>query len=177
MKRLILWVPFALFALIAIIALIGIKWPDDRLHPSQMIGQPLPGFNLPAALPGRATIRRADYEAGSPRIINVFASWCVPCAAESPQLMQLAQSGVPIDAVAIRDRPEDVARFLARWGDPFRNIGLDANSSLQLAIGSAGVPETFVVDGRGIIRFQHIGPLNNDADVALLLQKYQEAQQ
>ena len=175
MRRLILWVPFALFAVIAAIAFVGIKWPDNRQHPSRMIGQPLPAFNLPAALPGRATIRRADYEGGAPRIINVFASWCVPCATEAPQLMQLARTGVPIDAVAIRDRPEDVARFLGQWGDPFRNIGLDANSSLQLAIGSAGVPETFVVDGRGIIRFQHIGPLNDERDVALLLSKYEEA--
>jgi cytochrome c biogenesis protein CcmG/thiol:disulfide interchange protein DsbE len=90
-------------------------------------------------------------------VINVFASWCVPCMAEAPQLLALARRGIPIDAIAIRDRPQDIAQFLQRWGDPFRNIGLDRDSSVQMALGSSGVPETFVVDGRGIIRHQHLG--------------------
>ena len=73
--------------------------------------------------------------------------------------MQLAQSGVTIDAVAIRDRPEDIANFLARYGNPYRKIGSDRTSSIQLALGSSGVPETFVIDGNGIIRYQHIGDI------------------
>ena len=73
--------------------------------------------------------------------------------------MALKRRGVPIDGVAIRDRSEDVARFLAEWGDPFERIGADPASRVQFALGSSGVPETFVVDGKGVIRHQHIGDI------------------
>jgi cytochrome c biogenesis protein CcmG/thiol:disulfide interchange protein DsbE len=96
---------------------------------------------------------------GEPRLVNVFASWCIPCVAEAPQLMALKRRGIPIDAVAIRDRPEDVAAFLAKWGDPYERIGGDPQTQVQIALGSAGVPETFIVDGNGIIRHQHIGDI------------------
>jgi cytochrome c biogenesis protein CcmG/thiol:disulfide interchange protein DsbE len=125
-------------------------------------------------MPGRATISRADFQRGEPRILNVFASWCVPCIGEAPQLMQLSRQGVPIDAVAIRDRPEDVARFLSQWGDPYRNIGLDKDAGLQLAIGSSGVPETYIVDGKGVIRYQHIGAVNA-TDMARIMEEFEKA--
>lgn len=175
-RRWILWVPLGLFAIIAIVA--GVRLltaqDSDRFIPSHMVGKELPGFELPAALPGRETIRRADYGTGEPRILNVFASWCVPCIAEAPQLMQLSRAGLPIDAVAIRDRPQDVARFLSQWGDPYRNVGLDRDGRLQLEIGSSGVPETYVIDGRGTIRYQHIGPINA-SDIARILEEYEKA--
>jgi cytochrome c biogenesis protein CcmG/thiol:disulfide interchange protein DsbE len=96
---------------------------------------------------------------GEPRLVNVFASWCLPCIAEAPQLMALKQRGIPIDAIAIRDRPADVATFLAKWGDPYERIASDPQTQVQIALGSSGVPETFIVDGRGIIRHQHIGDI------------------
>ena len=173
MKRLVLWVPLIVFQVIGVVAAWNLYSPSDRLIHSRLIGEPLPAFVLPPALPGRATVSRADY-AGEPRILNVFASWCVPCIAEAPQLMAMSRRGVPIDAVAIRDRPQDIQAFLDRWGDPYRNVALDADSSLQLAIGSSGVPETFVIDGRGMIRFQHIGPIT-DADMEQLIQEYEAA--
>jgi cytochrome c biogenesis protein CcmG, thiol:disulfide interchange protein DsbE len=77
--------------------------------------------------------------------------------------------------VAIRDRPQDIARFLQRYGDPYRNIGSDVDSSVQMALGSSGVPETFVVDGQGVIRYQHIGAIN-DAQVADILAAYEAAE-
>ena len=175
MKRLLLWAPFLVFAGIGIFAAVNLLHPTSRDVQSAMIGQPLPAFDLPAAVPGKPAVARADYAAGRPRLVNVFASWCLPCAAEAPQLMALARRGALIDAVAIRDRPEDVAGFLARWGDPYQKISLDRDSSLQIAIGSAGVPETFVVDGRGVIRYQHIGPINDAHDVELLMSKLDEA--
>jgi len=173
-KRLILWVPFAIFAVIGIVAAVNLVAPADRLIASQMVGKALPAIDLPEALPGRPTIRRADFGAGEPRILNIFASWCVPCIAEAPQLMELKRQGIPIDAVAIRDRPEDIARFLSQWGDPYRNIALDKDASLQLAIGSSGVPETYIIDAAGTIRFQHIGAIN-PTDMGLILQEYEKA--
>ena len=173
MKRLVLWVPLAVFLAIGLVIAWNLYRPADRLIHSRLVGQPLPAFQLPPGVPGRATVTRGDF-AGQPRILNIFASWCVPCIAEAPQLMAMSRRGIPIDAIAIRDRPEDIANFLGRWGDPYRNIALDADSSLQLAIGSSGVPETFVVDGRGVIRHQHIGPIT-DTDMARLIQEYEAA--
>jgi cytochrome c biogenesis protein CcmG/thiol:disulfide interchange protein DsbE len=81
---------------------------------------------------------------------------------------------VLIDGVAIRDKPEDVAAFLGEWGDPFDRIGADPNSKVQFALGSAGVPETFLVDGKGIIRLQHIGVIYPE-DVPAILAAWQSA--
>jgi cytochrome c biogenesis protein CcmG/thiol:disulfide interchange protein DsbE len=160
MKRLILWLPLGLFALFVALAAFYLRAPSDTQIRSQLVGRPLPEFSLAPALPGRATVERASFTAGAPRILNVFASWCVPCIAEAPHLEALAGMGLPIDAVAIRDRPEDIAQFLSRHGDPYQGIGLDPDSRVQLSLGSSGVPETFVIDGRGVIRYQHIGPID-----------------
>ncbi len=174
MRRLLVWAPLALFLVIGIVVLIGLLRPSDNVVRSRLVGQPFPAVSLPAAVPGRATLQPANYRSGEPRILNIFASWCVPCIAEAPHLLTLARRGLPIDAVAIRDRPEDIAVFLQRYGDPFRNIASDTDSRLQLAIGSSGVPETFIVDGSGVIRYQHIGPVN-ETDVERIVQEYEAA--
>ena len=92
----------------------------------------------------------------------------MPCAAEAPVLLELKRRGVKIDAIAIRDRPEDVTAFLARYGDPFERVGGDAESRVQISLGSSGVPESFVIDGKGVIRAQHIGPIM-EQDIAGIL--------
>lgn len=175
MKARLLWVPFGLFVLLAAVATIGLMRPDDRTIHSRLIGQSLPNFVLPPAQPGKPGLDARDLRRGKARLLNVFASWCVPCAAEAPQLMQLAKAGVEIDAIAIRDRPEDTGRFLARNGDPYARIGDDRESRVQLALGSSGVPETFVVDGRGVIRHQHIGDIRPE-DVPGILSAVQAAE-
>ena len=98
----------------------------------------------------------------------------MPCIAEAPQLGQLERQGATVVAIDIRDRPEDVANFLATNGNPFSRIGADTMSQVQLSLGSSGVPETFVIDGKGVIRYQHIGDIR-DGDVAVLLGKLREA--
>ena len=174
MRRAILFVPLAAFILFVILFAVYLRAPSDTTIRSQLIGRPLPEFALAPALPGRETVARTSFTQGEPRILNVFASWCVPCIAEAPQLMAISRRGVPIDAVAIRDRPEDIAQFLSRWGDPYRGVGLDPDSRVQLSLGSSGVPETFVIDGSGIIRYQHIGPLS-DEDIPTILAAYEAA--
>ena len=159
MKRFILWAPLLVFIIFAAVFAAGLIAPASKTIPSQLVVKPLPPFSLPQGVPDRPGLGSVDFREGGPRLLNIFASWCVPCAAEAPQLTQLAQAGVPIDAIAIRDRPEDIGAFLARWGNPYRRIGSDTASSVQIALGSAGVPETFVIDGRGIIRHQHIGEI------------------
>jgi cytochrome c biogenesis protein CcmG/thiol:disulfide interchange protein DsbE len=104
----------------------------------------------------------------------VFASWCPPCVAEAPQLMKLKQAGVAIDGVATADTAEGMQTFLSRNGDPFARIGDDRNRATQFAFGSAGVPETFVIDGAGRIAYQHIGDVRAD-DVPVLLAQLEKA--
>jgi cytochrome c biogenesis protein CcmG/thiol:disulfide interchange protein DsbE len=174
MKRLILWLPLAVFTLFVVTVAWRLAAGKDDTIRSHLVGQPIPGFALDPAVPGRLGLRTEDFRTGKPRLLNVFASWCVPCKVEAPQLMELKRRGVPIDAVAIRDRPQDVARFLTDYGDPFQRIGMDRDTRVQMSLGSAGVPETFVVDGRGIIRLQHIGVIRAQ-DVPGLVAAYEAA--
>lgn len=169
-----LWLPLALFG--AFVSLVGwnLIHPASSDVPSCFVGQPLPQFDLPAAAEGRPGLSRANLASGKPKLLNVFASWCVPCAAESAQLAQLAAAGVEVDGIAIRDHKADLAVFLARNGNPYARIGSDDVSAVQLAIGSSGVPESFVIDGKGVIRHQHIGVIMPD-DVPKLLTKLHEA--
>jgi cytochrome c biogenesis protein CcmG/thiol:disulfide interchange protein DsbE len=174
MKRFFLWLPLAVFLAFLVTVAIGLNRPADTQIRSQMIGKPMPDFALAPAVASHPPLAASDLRKGRPRLVNVFASWCVPCKAEAPQLERLKRSGVPIDGVAIRDRSEDVARFLAEWGDPFERIGADPDSKVQFALGSSGVPETFVVDGNGIIRHQHIGDIRPE-NVAEILAAWEAA--
>jgi cytochrome c biogenesis protein CcmG/thiol:disulfide interchange protein DsbE len=165
--------------LLILIAIVGaLAWrlssPPDEKITSKMIGQPVPAFTLAAAIASKPGLSSADLAIGQAHLVNVFASWCVPCIAEAPLLIDLKRQGVPIDAIAVRDRPEDVAEFLARNGDPFERIGADPQSQVQLALGSSGVPETFIVDGRGTIRYQHMGPIE-PGDMARLVREWEAA--
>jgi cytochrome c biogenesis protein CcmG/thiol:disulfide interchange protein DsbE len=165
----------ALLALLALFAL-QLSRPKDDVVRSAMIGKAVPEFSLRPATPDRPGLSSADFTDGTPRLMNVFASWCVPCIAEAPQLAALERAGAPIVGVAIRDKPEDLANFLQQHGNPFTRIGADDRSEVQFKLGSSGVPETFVIDGQGVIRYQHIGDIR-ERDVPLLLEKLREARQ
>jgi cytochrome c biogenesis protein CcmG, thiol:disulfide interchange protein DsbE len=175
MTRFWLWMPLALFVGFFAVVTSGLVKPSQHVIVSRMVGKPVPRFSLPPAVSSHPGIGSANLALGKPRLLNFFASWCIPCAAEAPVLAKLARSGVPIDAIAIRDRPEDVARFMARYGDPFQRIGLDVDSRVQISFGSSGVPETFVVDGRGIVRHQHIGDIRPE-DVPEILAALRDAE-
>jgi cytochrome c biogenesis protein CcmG/thiol:disulfide interchange protein DsbE len=174
MPRLALWVPLALFAFFAGLAAYMLTQEKDQFVESTMIGEPLPAFSLAAAFPGLPGASRADFAGGKPRLLNIWASWCLPCIAEAPQLEALKAQGAEIIGIAIRDRPEDVAAFLNRHGNPYARIGSDPISEVQLALGSSGVPETFVIDGKGVIRYQHIGDIR-ESDVPMLLAELEKA--
>ena len=172
-RRLILWAPLFLFALFVVVVAYGLYAPPDRTVPSALIGQPAPVFDLLPAVQGRPGVASISGD-GQPRLVNIFASWCLPCRIEAPQLEELRRRGVPIEGIAVRDRPEDLAAFLTTYGDPFRAIGADTDRRVQLALGSAGVPESFIIDGRGVIRHQHIGVIN-PADVPAIVAAYEAA--
>lgn len=174
MKRWLLWVPLLLFVCVAGIAVYALRQPQDRLIRSRLVGQQLPAFELPPIVVGKPGLSTRDFADGKPRLLNVMASWCIPCIAEAPLLMKLRERGAEVVAVAIRDTPEDAQGFLTRNGDPFVRIGSDTKSAVQLALGSSGIPETFVIDGRGKIVGQHIGEIHED-DVADLLAALEKA--
>jgi cytochrome c biogenesis protein CcmG/thiol:disulfide interchange protein DsbE len=169
-----LWLPLGLFAVFIGFVAVQLADPASTEVESAMIGNPLPQFALEAAVPDRPGLATADLRDGKPRLMNIFASWCAPCAVEAPQLAELQRRGVEIVGVDVRDQPEDIAAFLAQYGNPFSRIGKDDISAVQLSLGSSGVPETFVVDGQGVIRYQHVGDIR-DGDVAVLLDKLREA--
>lgn len=143
---------------------VGLAWrlvkPADTAIPSQMVERPVPAFTLAPALEGEPGLSAADLATGQPRLLNIFASWCVPCIGEAPVLEELKRRGVKIDGIAVRDTPAALSAFLDKNGDSYERIGADPQSDTQIAFGSSGVPETFLIDGKGVIRRQYIGPLN-----------------
>lgn len=169
MKR---FVPLGIFLLLVAMMAWSLTRDEDRYIPSALVGQPAPALALAPAIPAKAglTLPRR----GSVRLVNIFASWCVPCIAEAPILDHLAKQGIAIDGIALRDKPDDVAAFLARHGDPFDQIGADPKGAAQIALGASGVPETFVIDGRGIIRYHHVGPIEQ-GDVGTILAEVEKA--
>jgi cytochrome c biogenesis protein CcmG/thiol:disulfide interchange protein DsbE len=158
------FVPLILIALVVGALVWRLANPPDSVIQSELVGQPVPDFAAAEAVAGTPPLSSADLADGKPKLVNFFASWCVPCIAEAPVLMELKGRGVTIVGIAVRDRPEELAQFLGRHGNPFERVGADPQSKIQLAFGSAGVPESFVVDGRGTIRMQHVGPID-PADV------------
>lgn len=175
MRKILLWLPLTLFALILGVMGHGILNPEQTTVPSKLIGTAVPAFDLPAAVPSHPALKSGDLAGGKPVLLNIFASWCVPCIAEAPVLEELKAKGVTIHAIAIRDTPEDVARFLSEHGDPYARIGSDVTSRVQISLGSSGVPESFVIDGKGIIRHQHIGDIQPQ-DIPKILQALKDAE-
>ncbi|QIG80948.1 DsbE family thiol:disulfide interchange protein [Stakelama tenebrarum] len=157
MRRLLIWLPLAAFLLLLGVAIRGIVSPGERAVRSALIGQPVPLLKIDPLFEGRPGIDSDALATGEPILLNLFASWCVPCIAEAPQLMKLKEEGVPIYGVAVRDTPEEMRRFLNENGDPYTAIGDDRTSQVSIALGASGVPETYVIDGQGRIVKQHIG--------------------
>jgi cytochrome c biogenesis protein CcmG/thiol:disulfide interchange protein DsbE len=174
MSRAIRFAPLVLFLLVvaALVWRLAIP-PDTNVH-STLEGRAVPTFSLAGAVPTKAGLASTDLATGQPHLLNIFASWCVPCVGEVKVLQQLKSQGVVIDGIAVRDRPEDLTDFLARNGDPYERIGSDLQSQVQIDLGSSGVPESFVIDGKGVIRYQHIGAIEPQ-DVSLILSKLEQA--
>ncbi|MBN8608032.1 MAG: DsbE family thiol:disulfide interchange protein [Caulobacterales bacterium] len=161
MKRALAFAPLVLLALLVVVGVVMLTRGGERQTVSDgRIGRPAPVFEL-ARLDGGAPLTN-EAMAGRAYVINVFASWCTPCRAEHPQLMAMREQGVEIVGVAYKDEPGDAAAFLNELGDPFRVVVLDPEGRFGLDLGTAGVPETFVIGVDGTIRAVHRGPLTSD---------------
>ncbi|WP_448584892.1 DsbE family thiol:disulfide interchange protein [Thermaurantiacus sp.] len=150
--------PVALVLALGLFLALNLGRPQQATIRSAMVGKPVPAFALPGLGNGPG-LAAGDLARGGPVLVNFFASWCLPCRVEAPQLRALREKGVEIEGIALRDTPEAIGAFLARHGNPFTRIGLDRDGKVAIAFGSSGVPETFLVDGRGIIRHQHLGEI------------------
>lgn len=172
MSRTVRFLPLILL----LILIVGLVWrlaaPANHDISSKLVGRPLPDVVIGPTVFNGQPIRLRSLT-GQPMIVNFFASWCVPCVAEAAQLGSLQQRGVKIVGIAVRDTPDDLRAFLEKHGNPYSVVGTDSQSAVQIAMGSSGVPESFVVDGKGVIRYQHIGPIE-PGDVQAILSKLAE---
>lgn len=161
------WTRRALYALpvLAFVGLGAVFALGLRLNPSAMpstlIDRPLPEFDLPPIQGYTDGLSTEDVIApGEVALVNVFASWCVPCLYEHPVLMELTEAGrVPIYGVNWKEKPGDGTKWLEQWGDPYARVGDDANGRAAIELGVTGAPETFIVDAQGRVRFKFAGPI------------------
>jgi cytochrome c biogenesis protein CcmG, thiol:disulfide interchange protein DsbE len=181
--RLIVLAPLAVFALLAILFFARLGAGDAARIPSALINKKIPEFSLPAiaGLSGVAGLADADLKNGHVSLVNVFASWCVPCHQEHPLLMRLAKDpsfarkGLRLIGLAYKDEPENARRFLATSGNPYAAVGADETGRTAIDWGVYGVPETFVVRGDGTIAYKFVGPLNADSLARVLLPEINKA--
>ena len=169
MKRLAFILPLVLFLVLAGYFAVGLT-RDPGAIPSALIDQPVPEFTLPpiegVANPGLAG---TDLR-GKVQLVNVWASWCIPCKVEHPVLMRLAEEqGLPIQGINYKDDPADASAYLRGNGNPYERQGADRDGRVGIEWGVYGVPETYVIDGEGRIRYRHVGPIMpRDADEIIL---------
>jgi len=160
MNRWITLVPIAAFAVLAFFLFKSLWSPEPSIIPSALINKPAPRLVLPALDAQSGAFTPADLTAGHVSVVNVFASWCAPCRLEADQLAALARlPGVAVYGLAQKDKPVATRAFLDEVGNPFARIARDDDGRASIEWGVYGVPETYVVDGKGIIRLKYIGEL------------------
>ncbi len=152
-------IPLLAFGLLALLLARGLQL-NPREIPSPLIDKPAPAFELAALREGKPALKSADLQ-GRVTLLNVWASWCTPCQQEHPLLVDFAkrQPGVQLIGLNYKDQREAAQTWLRRLGDPYHAIGFDERGQLGIEFGVYGVPETFVIDRQGRIRFKHVGPL------------------
>lgn len=167
--------PLFLFIILAVFLAIGLKLNPKEI-PSPLIDRPVPDFALPLLHIPEKKLGRANLK-GRVWLLNVWASWCVSCRAEHPLLNQLAkQKTVTIIGLNYKDEPENAKRWLKMLGNPYNASVMDQDGRIGIDFGVYGVPETFVIDKKGIIRHKHTGPLTKDDISGSLLPMIQELQ-
>ena len=167
--------PLGIFIVLVVFLAIGLN-RDPREVPSPLVGKPAPAFALPQLHKPEAQFSPKDLQ-GKVWLLNVWASWCVSCRQEHPLLVELAKSGlVPIYGLNYKDKQEDALRWLKQFGDPYALSIVDAEGRVGIDYGVYGVPETYVIDKAGVIRFKQIGPVTQEALEKTILPLVRELQ-
>jgi len=180
-RRLVVLVPLVVFLALALLFLFRLSSGDPSVIPSALIGHPVPQTDLPPVagldrngkpIPG---IEAASFK-GAVTLVNVWASWCVPCHDEAPLLMQLAQdSRLRLIGINYKDQPDNARRFLGRYGNPFAAAGADESGRAAIEWGVYGVPETFLVGRDARIAYKLVGPITADNFDAVLKPQIEKA--
>jgi cytochrome c biogenesis protein CcmG, thiol:disulfide interchange protein DsbE len=180
-RRILLTVaPLLIFGALALLFYFRLFAGDASHIPSALIGQSAPRFELPA-LDGAAGLKDSDLRQGHVSIVNIFASWCVPCHEEHALLLDLAADkalagkGVRLVGIAQKDDPENVRRFLGAKGDPYASVGIDRDGQAGIEWGVYGVPETFIVKGDGTIAFKLVGPMSAETLASVVRPQIEKA--
>ncbi|VTZ25521.1 Thiol:disulfide interchange protein CycY [Methylocella tundrae] len=182
-RSLLVFLPLLFFGAIAALFLLRLFAGDASRLPSALIGREVPAFTLAGVegLPGANGLSDADLRQGHVTIVNVFASWCVPCREEHPTLMGIAGDqklkdlGVRLVGLAYKDTPANVRELLGADGDPYATIGADPNGRAAIDLGVYGVPETFIIRGDGTVAYRFVGPLSDESYAATLLPEIKKA--
>ncbi|HYH22197.1 MAG TPA: DsbE family thiol:disulfide interchange protein [Azospirillum sp.] len=176
MRRLVYALPLLVLAVVGVFFFVGFD-RDPKLIPSPMIDKPSPAFAVPGLRGGDGTVGNARF-GGTVTLVNFFASWCVPCRIEHPLLMELARAGtVRIVGIDYKDKPEDALGWLRQLGDPYTVIGADRDGRAAIDWGVYGVPESYLVDRQGRIRFKQVGPITEDVWRTTMLPMIKELSQ
>ena len=169
--------PLLAFIALALLLFVGVRMnsgKDTSAIPSPLIGKAAPALHLPE-LPMPETRIGLSGLQGKAYVLNVWGSWCVSCRVEHPVISELAKTGVIVVGYNYKDSPEDAARWLGQYGNPFALVLQDRDGQAALDWGIYGAPETFVIDAAGIVRFKHIGPLTPETVQEKILPALQEA--
>ena len=180
-RRLLVFIPLLAFLALALLFLYRLGSGDPSRIPSALIGRPVPATSL---LPVEGLVRdgapvpgivNVDFT-GAVTLVNVWASWCVPCHDEAPLLMKLADDKrIRIVGINYKDQPENARRFIGRYGNPFAAVGADGNGRASIDWGVYGVPETFVIDRTGRIAYKLVGPISEGNLEAVLKPQLEKA--
>lgn len=162
--------PLIIFMIMAAVFALALKSGDPSKLPSALIGRPAPQIELPPLeglveagrpVPGFST---GTLGGGQVAVVNFWASWCVPCVQEHPRLIEIAtRTGVPVHGINYKDQTAGARRFLGRYGNPYTSVGVDANGRAAIEWGVYGMPETFVIDGAGVVVYKHVGPISEES--------------
>lgn len=162
MGRFLYFLPIAIVAALFVIFYWGLG-RNASLQPSALIDQPVPQFILPPVdsvdQPG---LRTFDVK-GEVALVNFFASWCVPCLAEHPLITRLAKDGLPVYGINYKNKPKEAAAWLSKYGNSYSRIGSDLDGRIGIEFGVTGMPESFVIDRSGVIRYKRVGAITPDA--------------
>lgn len=160
-----LFLPLVIFLAITIAFMVQLSrnanGDDPKKLESALLGKTVPAFQLENLLNETEKLDENVVKTGSPRLLNVWATWCPTCFAEHEYLTQLAKQGVEIVGIDYKDERTKALKFLGQYGNPYKAIIYDPKGSLGLDLGVYGAPETFIIDGKGVIHYRHAGDVND----------------
>ena len=182
-RSLLVFLPLLLFAALAALFLLRLFAGDASRLPSALVGKPVPAFALSGVegLRGADGLSDKELRQGHVTLVNIFASWCVPCREEHPTLMKIAADqplnalGVRLVGIAQKDTPANISALLGENGNPYATIGADKDGRVGIDLGVYGVPETFVITGDGKVAYRFVGPLNDEFFETVLLPEIEKA--